>query len=130
MKPLLTVLKGAYAIYQLNKTVEMPHWTERGDFLSFTKTSDEVSIVCRQKAIVLELVVKSELNWKIIRITGPLSFNLTGIIAGISSVLANNKVPVFIISAFSTDYIMVKEARLDKAIKSLKQNGYSVTTET
>ena len=129
MKPGFTIIKDTYAIYQLDCKADMPVSAESGEFLAYIKTNEEVTIVCRQKEIVPSVVIKSDLNWKLIKIIGPLSLNLTGIIAGITSVLADNNVPVFTISAFDTDYVLVKETKLNKAIKALRQNGYTLTTD-
>ena len=129
MNPFLIKLPGRYAIYQLSPGSDLPEWAERNSFISFTRTNEEISLVTIQKYSLPPDVIKAELDWKIIKVAGPLSFNLTGIIANISSVLADYNVPVFIISTYNTDYIMVKEENLNPAISALTMNGYSVVEE-
>lgn len=57
---------------------------------------------------------------------GQLDFSLTGIIAGISSALSKARVGVFTISTFDTDYILVREKKLEAAIDALVGEGYCV----
>jgi hypothetical protein len=59
-------------------------------------------------------------------VLGPLDLSLIGIVAGISAALAKSRVSVFIVSTFDTDYILVKQARVEKAIGALVGAGYSV----
>jgi uncharacterized protein len=125
MKPELTVLKGTYAICRLEADSDIQDWITDSEFISLTKTRDELSLVCRQDISVPHAIEISQ-DWRIIKLNGPLDFSLTGIIAGISGILAESNVPVFTISTWETDYFMVKESDLRKAIDSLKSNGYNI----
>ena len=60
-------------------------------------------------------------------IAGPLDFGLTGILAGIASTLAGAGVPIFAVSTFDTDYVLVKTERLDAATGALRIAGYSIS---
>jgi hypothetical protein len=60
-------------------------------------------------------------------VKGPLDFNLVGIIAGLSGTLADAGVSIFALSTYDTDYIMVKQPDLDRALAALRQAGYSVS---
>lgn len=91
----------------------------------FARTEDEISLVCpADSAPAAELCVASEDGWRALRVSGTLDFSLTGIIAGISSVLADSGVPVFCVSTFDTDYVLVKEDRLAEALCVLDAAGY------
>lgn len=129
MKPDLTILKDIFGIYQFESISEVPEWLESPDFYSFTKSLDEISIVCKQSVIKLPDKGIADKNWKIIKVRGPLSLSLTGIIAEITGVLGKSKIPVFTISTYNTDYILVKEENLDEAITTLKNNGYKILSE-
>lgn len=52
-----------------------------------------------------------------------LPFGLVGFLAKISKTLADENISIFVISAFSTDHILVKEKNLKKAISKLKNLG-------
>jgi uncharacterized protein len=126
MKPDLEILKDLFGIYHYENMSEVPERIESPDFYSFTKTIDEISIVCKQSAIKVSDKSIADIDWKIIKIKGPLSLSLTGIIAEITGVLWEIKVPVFTISTYKTDYILVKNENIDKAITALENNGYKI----
>jgi uncharacterized protein len=126
MKPSLSLLKGLYGIYKIGPDAEIEAHSARDGFFSLSKDNDEVTVVCIQTDAVQSGVIQSELNWKILKIEGPLDFDLTGIISGITTVLAEKKIPVFTLSTYSTDYILVREANLEKAVTALIKKGYPV----
>jgi hypothetical protein len=129
MNPPVKVLKSLYGIYQVDYDARAEAPFTGDGFFSLTKDNDEVTVICTQQNDVGRGVIKSELNWKILKVTGPLDFNVTGIIAGITSVLSDNVIPVFVVSTYSTDIIMVREQHIEKAANGLREAGYSVTFE-
>jgi len=126
LTPDMILLKDTYAIYKFKSSSKTPRWIENSEFYSVTKTKDELSIVCKQMEVKLPIGGVADTNWRMIKIAGPLDLSLTGIIAEISGVLAESAVPVFTISTYHTDYFMVKEENLDKAITVLKESGYKI----
>ncbi len=124
----LTILNKKYSIYKfLNQSV-LPDWIYSSDFYSITGTKDELSVVAVQNDSISENV-KCNKNWRILKIEGPLDFSLTGIIASITCILKKENIPVFIISTYDTDYILVKQKNLNNSIKALRKKGYSVSKE-
>jgi len=95
------------------------------EFMFISKTDEENSLVCPSD-LVPENTTDVEHGWKAMRITGVLDFSLVGILSKIASILAEEKIPVFVISTFNTDYILVKEDNLNTAIKLLLQNNYNI----
>ena len=67
-----------------------------------------------------------ELNWQALEVVGPLALTMTGILSNISTILANEKISIFAISTFDTDYILVKEEFINQAIAALRDNQYLV----
>ncbi len=65
-------------------------------------------------------------GFRALEVEGPLDFNLTGVIAGISSTLARAGVPIFVLSSYDTDYLLVRSKLLSKAISALEEAGYQV----
>ena len=65
-------------------------------------------------------------GWKMFRIQGVLDFSLIGILADISRILAENKIGIFVISTFNTDYILTKEENYQKALDALSRAGYKI----
>jgi Uncharacterized conserved protein len=66
-------------------------------------------------------------GWKAFRVQGVLDFSLIGILAEISGILAKQKISVFAISTYNTDYILTKAESFEKAITALQENGYETT---
>lgn len=120
----IKVLEENYVVCRLDNEEVVPKWVNSKKFTSITRTEDELSIVCEDKNIPQEM--KVERTWRILKIEGPLDFSLIGILADISSILANEKISIFAISTFDTDYILVKEEDLEKSISTLMNNGHYI----
>jgi hypothetical protein len=88
-------------------------------------TDEEKSLVC-PISLVPNDTIEREDGWRAFRIEGVLDFSLIGILSKISSLLAANKIGIFAISTFNTDYILTKKEDFDKAIDVLKAEGYLV----
>ena len=125
----LIVLKNSYAICRFDKTSSIPEWVSKSDFYSVTRTQDELSIVCNQLIIESDETFLFDKDWRCIKIDSLLDLSLIGIIAGISNILKENKIPIFTISTYNTDYILVKKQHLDNAIESLRIKGYKIIFE-
>lgn len=99
------------------------------DFCFTAKTDEEISLVCKTTDVPENTLVRDD-GWKGFRIEGVLDFSLIGILSKISAILAENKVGIFAVSTYNTDYIFVKEENFNKAINALKDNGYDVAELT
>lgn len=84
------------------------------------KTDEEISLVCRTEDAPAETVERDD-GWRGFRIEGVLDFSLIGILSKLSSILAENKIGIFAVSTFNTDYILVKEENFDRAMTVLQQ---------
>lgn len=120
----LLILADTLAICRLEKDAAIPDWAMTGSFVSTTRTAEELSIVCPQ--IQVPAVMKREEGWRCIKVRGPLDFSLTGILASLTTPLAKAGISVFAISTYDTDYLLVKEENLEKAIEILVTKGHRV----
>ena len=89
------------------------------------KTDEELSLVCRTQDVPRAVIARDD-GWRAFRIQGVLDFSLIGILSQISSVLAENKIGLFAVSTYNTDYILVKQEHFDRALSVLTEEGYSV----
>lgn len=121
------VLNSSYSIYRFNNKSVLPDWIYMSDFYSITRTTDEISVVTAGNDTVTEEIPCSK-SWKILKISGPLDLNMTGILADISGTLKNHKIPIFVISTFDTDYILVQAKDLDRSVNALEEKGHYVAT--
>lgn len=119
----IKLLEGIYGVCQIKDIENITKYFKEKEFFSITKTEDEISIVTLQENIKED--VKSEKDWKILKIEGTLDFSLIGILAKISGILANHSISIFVISTFNTDYILIKADKIQKAISVLSKEGYN-----
>lgn len=124
MKLTLKLLDESFTIHSLPEQSDIPPQVFAAPIYFIAKTFDEVSIVLPQN-IVIESD-EAEPDWKALEVVGPLGFSLTGILSSISTVLANEKISIFAISTFDTDYVLVKKETLTATIAVLKSNDYHV----
>ncbi len=95
------------------------------DFYFIGKTDEEYSLVCITKDTPANTLERDD-GWKGFRIQGVLDFSMIGVLSKLSGVLAENKIGIFAVSTFNTDYILVKEENFDKALKVLSLAGYDI----
>ncbi len=119
----LLVLPGRYAVCRLSADAAIPDWTV-GTLTSVTRTADELSIICDDKAVPDG--VRCERGWRCLRVAGTLDFALVGVLASLLVPLAEAGVAVFAVSTFDTDYLLVKEEDLARAAKVLGAAGHRV----
>jgi uncharacterized protein len=116
----LCVMSIQLAVARLDAGDAIPSWgTEGTEFFSVTRTRDELSIVCEESKVPAE--VKAERGWRCLKVEGPLDFGLTGILSSLAQPLAEAKISIFAISTFDTDYILVKQENLPKALAILSK---------
>lgn len=96
------------------------------EFCFTGKTDEENSLVCMTDNIPANVTERDD-GWRAFRIEGILDFSLIGILSKISSLLAENKIGIFAVSTYNTDYIFTKSENFEKAVSVLKNNGYLIT---
>jgi len=120
----LQVLNEQFSIHSLPVKSDIPAKVLASPIFFIGKTHDEISIVLPDSVKIDSEECDS--NWRALEVIGPLGFTLTGIMANISTVLANAKISIFAISTFDTDYILIKQNTVKAAVKALKANDYHV----
>jgi hypothetical protein len=119
-------LPGSFAICRLPSNALIPKLPAKTLFTSITRTPDELSIVC--PADHAPRNAKCEAPWTCFKLQGPFPFSQTGILASFIAPLAADGVPIFAVSTFDTDYVLVKEELAPKALKSLLAAGHQLRT--
>lgn len=89
------------------------------------ETDEEKSLVCITRDVPPNVIERDD-GWKAFRIQGVLDFSLIGILSRISGILAENKIGIFAISTFNTDYVLTKKENYQKALDILKNTGYKI----
>lgn len=120
----LHLLPGRLAVCRLPAGDPLPAWALGHPFWSATRTPAETSVVCPVEAVPYG--VRAESGWRALGVDGPLDFGLTGVLATLAAPLAAAGVPIFAVSTYDTDYLLVPEATLDRALATLETAGHRV----
>jgi hypothetical protein len=120
----LTLLPTALAVCRLPPGSAAPPWLGAGPLCSITWTDAETSVVSPDADV--PPTVRAERGWRAFRVEGPLDFALTGVLAGLTAPLAAAGVPVFALSTFDTDYLLVRVAAAERAAEALRSAGWPV----
>ena len=124
MRLALDVLPGRLSIARLPADEPIPGWAADATPASITRTADELSVVCSEE-LVPDGVLRQD-GYRALAVRGPLDFALTGIVSGLTAPLSGAGVPVFVVSTFDTDLVLVPEAELDRAAAALRGVGHLV----
>ena len=89
------------------------------------KTDEEKSLVCITEDVPSN-VTEREDGWMAFRIQGVLDFSMIGILSEISGILAENKIGIFVISTYNTDYVLTKKENYQRALDVLNRAGYKI----
>jgi hypothetical protein len=115
-------LQGRYAVVRLAPHAPVPAWAGKGDFTSITRTADELSIVCRSDQLPEDL--DAGLRWICLKLEGPFPFSQTGVLLSFIEPLSNRGIPIFAVSTYDTDYVLVQEEFAPVALPALDEAGH------
>ena len=122
----LEVMDWELSICRLDRLPDASVLQRRPCFLVLT--DKEVSLVCETRTAPRDAVERDD-GWRAFRVSGTLDLSLVGVLRGIADVLADIGVPVFVVSTYDTDYVLVKEGSLDRALDALSAAGYAVVRD-
>jgi hypothetical protein len=123
----LIILPERLAVCRLPVDADFPEWARQGELLAWVRTREETSLVCAERYVPPE--VRAERGWRAIQAQGPLDFALVGVFASIAVPLARSGVSIFAMSTFDTDYVLIKEDNLERAVIALTQAGFLVMND-
>lgn len=92
------------------------------------KTDAEFSLVCPTVSAPRETLARED-GWRAFRVAGAMAFSLVGVLSRLTGCLAARKIPVFAVSTFDTDYLLVKADRLEEALAALTADGCAVESQ-
>ena len=124
-KPTISILADDFTIYRCQPDDPLPSFVFKSPFYWVATTDEELSIVCESSIEIVGAIRNA--GWSCIKVVGPLDFSITGILAGITAVLAEALISIFALSTYDTDYILVKSNHLRRAINALVSAGYKLS---
>jgi|SRR6478609_1020361 hypothetical protein len=124
----LLLQEDRFAICQLPAEAAIPRWAAQAPGVVATvRSREELSVVCREDVVPLD--VRQERGWCALMVQGPLSLELTGVLASVANPLALAGISIFAISTFHTDYVLVKEDKMAAALTVLEAAGHTIQRE-
>lgn len=120
----LVVMQEALSVFQV-KDLNQVDLTIRPLFIG--ATDEENSVVVPTKSVPSETIQRED-DWRGFKIEGVLDFALVGILAKITGILAEEKISVFALSTYNTDYVLIKSHDFEAALEALAAEGYQIKT--
>jgi uncharacterized protein len=117
-------LPAPFAVLRLAPDSAIPDWATKGEFTSITRTADEISIVCPAENVPATLDTPQ--RWICLKLEGPFPFSMTGVLLSFIEPLSAAGVPIFAISTYETDYVLIQEEFSGMAISALQQAGHDL----
>lgn len=117
-------LPDTFAICRLAPDAPIPATIVDTPFVSISRTAEELSIVCPVSQVPQN--TRCELPWICFKLEGPFPFSLTGVLASVIDPLAQSSIPIFAISTFDTDYVLVKKEWAASALETLLAAGHEL----
>lgn len=118
-------IKKINGIFSVCKVSDFSQVNFDAPYCFIGQTDEEKSLVCLTENVPKN-TIEYDNGWKAFRIQGVLDFSLIGILSKITSLLAENKIGIFAISTYNTDYILTKQENYEKALKLLNEAGYLI----
>ena len=95
------------------------------EYVFLGKTDEERSLVCLTSEVPSNTTERTD-GWRSFRIEGVLDFSLIGVLSKICGILAENRIGVFVVSTYNTDYVLTKKEQFENALQTLENAGYEV----
>lgn len=104
--------------YIIAKLKEVPKFSN--EIFAVIRDNKEVTVIAKEG---LELQpISEEKFFGLITFDVTLPFDLSGFLSHVSRLLASKNIPIFAISAYSTDHVLVREEDLGSAVLILEKN--------
>jgi hypothetical protein len=127
MKLKFRPLPGRLAVCRFPPDAAVPEWCWKGALSSITRAGEQLSIVCSAESVPAEHT--PEVTWICLKLEGTFSFSQVGILASFIDPLRDASVPIFAISTYATDYVLVKEEFSGAALEALRAAGHELVTK-
>ncbi len=126
-------LSGKYVILKRPSSDDVPDWAlTSGQFCSVTRTDNELSIVCAIPEEAQEVLPTGGTpalpRWICLKLEGPFAFTETGILSSFIGPLSAESIPIFAVSTFDTDYVLIPEEHWGAASDVLRKAGHQLVS--
>ncbi len=111
-----SVYKNRYVIAKLAEPPQLSN-----QIFSIINDAEEITVIAEEGTELPSVL--EEKFFRRITFEVNLPFSLTGFLSHVSTLLTLKNIPIFVISAYSTDHIFVREGNLDEVIELLQKDG-------
>ena len=121
------VVEERLAVCRLASHAGIPAWALEGEFFCIVRTQVELSIVCSEEVCRPDRLADGALcerGWVALQLEGQFPFSMTGVLASFVQPLAAARIPIFAISTFDTDYVLIKREDVERAVEALAAAGH------
>jgi uncharacterized protein len=124
-KPGVALWPGRWAVCRLSPESSPPPWSSQPSPLTvIARTAAELSIVAPEGQVPEG--TRAERGFRVLAVDGPIPFSETGLVASLTGVLAEAGVSVFPIATYDTDYLLIRDDTIGRAVEALRRDGWSV----
>jgi hypothetical protein len=114
------------SVVRLSASEFLPVWAFASDGIAAAvRRGAELSVVCRSDVVPADAT--AEHGWRALEVEGPLEFSLTGVLASLADPLAAASIPIFVLSTYDTDLVLVRSEQVDTAADTLEAAGHRVS---
>jgi hypothetical protein len=121
----LVLMAEPLAICRLEANAPWPEWAKGEGLVALIRDAEELSVICPERH--LPKAQAAVTGWRALRVSGPLDFSLVGVMATLTTPLAQAGVSLLAVSTYSTDYLLVREGDLARALEALLRAGHQVS---
>lgn len=124
----LMLLPQRFAVCRFAPDSPLPAWVfhESATVWSLTRTPRELSLVCRRTTCRRRSRPPEQRRLARIRDRRAYFLGVTGVVSALTTPLAAAGIPVFVISTYDTDLVLVREVQLKAAIATPTGAGHRV----
>lgn len=117
----MRVLPGELAVCRLEADGPIPAWVFHAEarFFSVMRTPEETSVVCPSDDVPPS-IERVDKGWRALKVDGPLPLTMTNVTAKLTTPLGAAGIPVFLLSTYDTDYLLIKSEHLERAVSLLR----------
>lgn len=112
-----------YALAKLAPDAARPDWP-RGRFHCVSRSAREWSVIAEASCIPSGCTAQGGL--RCLEVDGEFSLDAVGVVATVSAPIAAAGISLFLVSVWSTDFLFVAQADLERALAALRVAGHAV----
>src|SRR5947209_19331498 len=101
----LSLLPHTYAVCQFHPDKHIPCWALMGDFVSLTRTNEELSIACQEDNVPDD--IEAEGGWRCLQGKGAFAFSAAGVHASLAMLLAEPDISVLALATCATECLLI-----------------------